>query len=414
MNPSLDDGQRMPAMWRRQVDDQLEADETVSAWFLSDLDPELHYAEGIVVLTNRRLLSFTSAAANQAASSWRLDAVSALRAKDRWGLGTLELEGPAGPLATWRYTVGRAASAHRLAQRLDATLRGAADEDEAAEGLPEEVDAEPRSAGSLFRLLKFGRQRAGLMVLGFVLTLAVTVAGLIPPYLIMPLTRALTTLNETGAAGLRIVAWCLAGIGVAAVVAWLLTWAQGIVMAWASERISADLRNHTYAHLQRLSLEYFGGKRTGDLLARISTDTERICYFLSDNLVDFSTDVLMIVGTAIILWYLNPIVGAGGPVAVSDHRLAGLPGPQSHAARFSARRPGLGRDDQHSGRHDSRHPRGQGVCPGEARDRALPPRQRRIVAANDRVNTVWTFFWPMVALLNQVGLSDRVGRGQPG
>ena len=87
----------------------------------------------------------------------------------------------------------------------------------------------------------------------------------------------------------------------AAVVTWLLTWAQGIVMAWASERISADLRNHTYAHLQRLSLEFFGGKRTGDLMARISTDTERICYFLSDNLVDFTTDVLMIVGTAVIL-----------------------------------------------------------------------------------------------------------------
>ena len=74
-------------------------------------------------------------------------------------------------------------------------------------------------------------------------------------------------------------------------------------MAWVSERISADLRNHTYAHLQRLSLEFFGGKRTGDLIARISTDTERICYFLSDNLVDFATDVLMIVGTCVILLY---------------------------------------------------------------------------------------------------------------
>ena len=27
-----------------------------------------------------------------------------------------------------------------------------------------------------------------------------------------------------------------------------------------------------------------------------------------------------------------------------------------------------------------------------------------IVAANDRVNALWTFFWPMVALLNQAGL----------
>ena len=103
-----------------------------------------------------------------------------------------------------------------------------------------------------------------------------------------------------------LVSWYLAGIGGAAVLTWLLTWGQGIVMAWASERISADLRNHTYAHLQRLSLEFFGGKRTGDLLSRISTDTERICYFLSDNMVDFATDVLMIIGTAGIMLWINP------------------------------------------------------------------------------------------------------------
>ena len=92
------------------------------------------------------------------------------------------------------------------------------------------------------------------------------------------------------------------------VLTWLLTWGQGIVMAWASERISADLRNHTYAHLHRLSLEYFGGKRTGDLISRISTDTERICYFLSDNLVDFATDVLMIIGTPIVLLSVDPVL----------------------------------------------------------------------------------------------------------
>ena len=63
-------------------------------------------------------------------------------------------------------------------------------------------------------------------------------------------------------------------------------------MAYVSERISADLRNETYAHLNRLSLDFFGGRRTGDLIARLSTDTERLCSFLSDNLVDFATDVL--------------------------------------------------------------------------------------------------------------------------
>ncbi len=59
----------------------------------------------------------------------------------------------------------------------------------------------------------------------------------------------------------------------------------------------------TYAHLQELSLEFFGGKRTGDLMSRISTDTDRICVFLSVSLVDFVNDMVMILITAgLLLW----------------------------------------------------------------------------------------------------------------
>ncbi len=47
-----------------------------------------------------------------------------------------------------------------------------------------------------------------------------------------------------------------------------------------------------FSHLLRLSMEFFGGKRTGDLMSRISSDTDRICQFLSVNVVDFANDVL--------------------------------------------------------------------------------------------------------------------------
>jgi len=55
-----------------------------------------------------------------------------------------------------------------------------------------------------------------------------------------------------------------------------------------------------------LSLEYFGGKRTGDLMSRIGSESDRICLFLSLHLLDFATDVLMIVMTAAILFSINP------------------------------------------------------------------------------------------------------------
>src|SRR5205085_10415512 len=125
----------------------------------------------------------------------------------------------------------------------------------------------------------------------------------------MPLTDEVLIPFEKGEpVNTSLLKWYLVGLGGAAIVAWLLDWARTYVLAWVSERISSDLRNRTYAHLQRLSLEFFGGKRTGDLMSRISSDTDRLCNFLSLNLVDFANDVLMILMTAAILLSLDPFL----------------------------------------------------------------------------------------------------------
>jgi ATP-binding cassette, subfamily B, bacterial len=200
------------------------------------------------------------------------------------------------------------------------------------------------------------------------------------------------------------IGWYLAAFAGAAVLAWLLGWAQGVVMAYVSERISADLRNETYAHLNRLSLDFFGGRRTGDLIARLSTDTERLCSWLSDNLVDFATDVLMIIGTSVILILLNPTLAMA----------ALLPFPLIAWLVYKARNH-MQRGFQRGGRAwDNMTSILADTIPGIRVDKAFAQEKReverfrkandQIVAANDRVNAVWTFFWPMVVLLNQGGL----------
>lgn len=474
-------GQRVPAAWRKQISSLLDEGEEIVAWFLPDLNHELSYAESLLVLTDRRLIEYQphglpedphSAPAPGAvtgavqihsryARSWPLDVIASLRSRDRSGLGSLDLEGLDGRLAFWRYTVGRAPLAHRFSQRLEAMTRGERDEDEVLDWDDDVLFGRAKKRGStaaLLRLMSFARKRAGLMSLGFVLTLIVSGLILIPPYLTIPLTSALTDLSiqVLGTAGeeevageaalppdapeavlpkikqqepaaaesaepardrvkishdLRLVVWCLVGIAVAAILAWIFTWWQGIVMAWASERIAADLRNHTYAHLQRLSLEFFGGKRTGDLLARISTDTERICYFMSDHMVDFATDVLMIVGTSAILLYLNYKLAL----------TALLPFPLIAWLVYTARnhmqrgfqRGGRAWDNMTSILADTIP--GIRVVKAFAQERREVERFRKandsIVSANDRVNLVWTFFWPMVALLNQAGLLIVWGMG---
>lgn len=151
-------------------------------------------------------------------------------------------------------------------------------------------------------------------------------AGLVPPYLVGPLTEeVLIPLSErqagsTGELGglppgadladgpQRIAVFYLALLLGAAVVAWLLSWARNYVLSRVSEQISADLRNESYAHLQKLSLEFFGGQRTGDLIARISSDTDRICSFLSVDALEFLADGVMMVLTACILLWIDPVL----------------------------------------------------------------------------------------------------------
>ena len=97
----------------------------------------------------------------------------------------------------------------------------------------------------------------------------------------------------------------LSGLFGAALTAWGLGWWRTYLLALVSERIGADLRTTTFDHLLNLSLEYFGAKRTGDLIARIGNESDRICVFLSLHALDFITDVLMLLMTAVILFSIN-------------------------------------------------------------------------------------------------------------
>jgi len=261
----------------------------------------------------------------------------------------------------------------------------------------------------LLRLLGFARPRFGKIAIGLGLTLATTVVGLIPPYLTMPLVdNVLVPWQQAHGVALESAyrnLWIyLGGLAGAAVVAWMLAWAQGAVLAWVSELISADLRNRTFSHLQRLSLQYFGGKRTGDLISRISTETDRLCSFLSDTLIDFITDVLMILGTSVVLFALDPLLALAAlasfpPIAWFMMRVRGaltqgfLRGNRAWALMtniLSDTIPGI---------------RVVKAFSQERREIArFEQANQVIVANNNKVNTLWTSFWPLVALLNQLGL----------
>ncbi len=432
MDDRFDAVAQLPKRWQREVRCQLDPGETLLAWFEPDLDTQLRYARGLVLVTDRRVLTTQTAGdagvVEGSWHSWPLDSVTSLGAAPQAGVGTLELLSTGERLAHWHYTLGRSSTAERLVQQFAnfrrTTLAGRDDgtlhEDQTKTCCPDcgaELPAESidcpfctpgktdKPARSLLRLAKFARPYAKTASLGFLLTLAGTLCGQVPPYLIMPLVdRVLTPYERGEAVSFDTVRWYVGGLFVAAVFAWAFSWARTYVLAWVFERVSANLRNHTYAHLQRLSLEYFGGQRTGDLMARVSTDTERICDFLSLNLLDFSTNVVMMIMTAAVLVWINPWLAL--VTLVPFPVLAWMILRVRERLRKGFLESGRVWGDMTSVLADT--------IPGIRVVKAFAQEQREIdrfrqsnqhvLAANDRVNRVWSFFGPTVALSTEVGL----------
>ncbi len=363
------------------TDLELAPGETLRARLTLDLAADGRFANGELLLTDRRLLARVGDDTD--AQSWWLKPGLVLRHSDSGGLAQLSLHDADQRLALWRFTLAANPQALALLQQFERVQRrladpgAATDEDGSAEDTDFAAEAPERSSTwVLLRLGRFAHPYRWQLLAGFVLTLGSTAASLVPPYLTIPLMDDVLIPFQNGQRiDPALVGWLLLGLLGAALAAWGLGWAKTWLLALVSERISADLRTATFEHLLNLSLDYFGAKRTGDLMSRIGSETDRISVFLSLHALDFATDVLMIGMTAVILFSIDPGAGAGDVAAAALHRLDDPPGARPAAHRLREDRPRLGRGDQRAGRHHPRHPRRQGLRAGTARGRALPRRQ---------------------------------------
>jgi ATP-binding cassette subfamily B protein len=379
--------------------------ESVAAVVRSDVDGERRFRASYVVLTPQRLLSVAAETAEQnGAVSFALSDVAKLKTRDRAGLGTLEVIGADRRLAEWHYTFGQGPAVLVLMDRFEDFKAGRTEPAREADvEAPEaEVAEPPPSTMALFRLVEFVRPQAKWVALALALSLAAALGTIVPRGLSKPLVNGLTQFQEHGGEFPPVYLYLAYMLG-AAMLAWLLGWGQGAILARVSERVSADLRTRTYAHLQRLSLEYFGGKRTGDLMSRLSTDSDRLCQFLSDNVVDFIADFLLIVGITIWLFWSNPALAA-----VS---LAPFPFVMwlMYFARDRLQRGFLAGANAWSQMTSVL----ADTVPGIRVVKAFAQEGREIdrfrganehvVQTNNRTNSIWTFFWPLNAFVNNLG-----------
>lgn len=371
--------------------------ERLRAVLQTDLDEYMQLSGSTLWLTSERLVwRRTEGDLEQVA----LGASIELSVTERPGAFEIAIVSEGETRATFRLSVGK----HR---QLHAFERAFRDGSSLAAPAPQSPPAAGNTQRPLLRLLAMTLPHRWLLTAGLVLTLASTAAGLVPAYVTMPLVDEVLVPSQastTPTDAWPVVFAYLGALFGSSLLAWLLTWGQGAVLAVVSELVGAQLRNMAFQHLLSLDVEYFENKRSGDLVSRISAETDRICTFLSDSLVDFISDVLMIVATCAVLFTLHPTLGVvavgsfpviGGVTLMLRQRMSeGF----AHGGRVRARMVSLLADAISGIRvvkafGQERHESGRFADLNE-----------RIVQVNNRTNALWTFFWPLVTFLNQVGL----------
>jgi len=184
------------------------------------------------------------------------------------------------------------------------------DEEEVFEDVRDRVD---RPMRRLFG--EYGRENAFQFGVGLVGSVAARVLDLLPPLLLAVAIDSIfgsqqftlwgvpdAWLPDTQAEQL----WLTAGIIAGAFLLgsgfhWIRNWGWNSF----SQNIQHDVRTDTYDKMQRLNMDFFADKQTGELMSILSNDVNRLERFLNDGMNSFFRLSIMVIGIAVILFSMN-------------------------------------------------------------------------------------------------------------
>ncbi|MEV7092207.1 ABC transporter ATP-binding protein [Amycolatopsis sp. NPDC051045] len=97
--------------------------------------------------------------------------------------------------------------------------------------------------------------------------------------------------------GVESMIWLAAGIGAVVIAAdWLVVFAQTRLTSRVGESVLYALRVRSYAHLQRLGLDYYERELSGKIMTRMTTDVDALSTFLQTGLATAVVSTLTLAG----------------------------------------------------------------------------------------------------------------------
>ncbi|MBE2269072.1 MAG: ATP-binding cassette domain-containing protein [Anaerolinea sp.] len=170
------------------------------------------------------------------------------------------------------------------------------------------------------RLIGYVRPYTGYMVIAFVALVLSSLLSLVFPAMIQRVVDSVLIANDI--ALLDQITIILLGVFLLRALTQLI---ETYTINYVGERIVMNLRTELYAHIVSLSLAFFTKRRAGELISRLSSDVTMIRQVLTDNINTLLQQILIAIGSVVIMLALNwrltlfilvlvPILGAIGGV----------------------------------------------------------------------------------------------------
>jgi len=152
----------------------------------------------------------------------------------------------------------------------------------------------------LARLARLAYPYRARAIFSFVAMIVVTLSTLAVPYLIK-----IAIDGGIGKKDTAVLTWVIVAFIGVSLLNLGASYLQTYLTSWVGEHIIYDLRRNLFAHLQKLTLDFFSRQKTGWIVSRLTNDIDALDQLVTDGVTSLVTNSLTFLGAIVFLFILD-------------------------------------------------------------------------------------------------------------
>ena len=160
---------------------------------------------------------------------------------------------------------------------------------------------------AFLRLVDFLKPYKWRVVLGVGANLGIALVQVLPGIIVgKMLTDGVILAHTSLGRRYRLLVLAIVAMVAVHVISAVLSWVRAYVMHVLGEQVILDIRKRAYQHLQSLSVSFFDSRQTGEIMSRVTNDSEVVEEFVNHVADTLICDSITLVYICVIMFFVSP------------------------------------------------------------------------------------------------------------